>query len=108
MERQDNMRNRNTDEMETTISFCRNEKAVSVWSSDTMMWTRFDKLCNTAPEFYQCTEVARDRDGDIISKTYRITDKAMLSFRAKKTKLNLTEEQRAAMVERLRRGRAGA
>lgn len=95
-----------TDEQETTVSFCRNEKAVSVWTSDTTMFTRFDKLCSAAPDFYQCTEVARDRDGDIISKTYRITDKDMLTFKTKKKKLNLTEEQRQAMRERVKLIRA--
>lgn len=102
------MRNRLTEEMETTISFCRNEQAVTVWTSDTVMFTKFDKLCETAPDFYQCTEVARDRDGDIISKSYTITDKTMLSFKTVKRKMNLTEEQRAAAIERLRRGKAGA
>ena len=81
------MRNRLTEEMETTISFCRNEQAVTVWTSDTVMFTKFDKLCETAPDFYQCTEVARDRDGDIISKSYTITDKTMLSFKTVKRKM---------------------
>lgn len=100
------MKYNRTEEMETTITFCRNEKIVKVWTSDTTMYTKFDKLCQAAPDYYQCTEVARDRDGDIISKTYRITDKGLLSFRSGRVKLS--EEQRAAMVERLRRGRASA
>lgn len=97
-----------TEEMETTINFSRNEQAAVVWTSDTIMYTKFDKLCETAPDYYQCMEVQRDRDGDIVGKLYRISDKAMLSFRAKKAKRELTEEQRAAIAERLKRSRAGA
>lgn len=92
-----------TEEMETTINFSRNEQAATVWTSDTMMYTKFDKLCETAPEYYQCMEVQRDRDGDIVGKLYRISDKTMLSFRSKKAKLNLTDEQRAARRENMKR-----
>lgn len=91
-----------TEDMETTINFCRIEDGVSVWTSDTIMYTRLDKLCREAPGFYQCTDVARDRDGDIVSKTYHITDKSLLSFRTKKQKQNLTESQRMERAERLR------
>lgn len=42
------------DEQETTISFCRVE--------DKTMFTKFDKLCSQAPDFYECREVARDKD----------------------------------------------
>ena len=102
------MKSRSTEEMETTINFCRTEAWAEVWTSDTMMFTKFDRLCETAPDFYQCKEVARDLDGDIISKTYRIADKAMLSFKTVKRKMNLTEEQRQALKERAKLIRAGA
>ena len=95
-----------TEEMETTINFCRNEQAATVWTSDTIMYTKFDKLCETAPEYYQCMEVERDRDGDIVGKLYRITDKGLLSFRSGRVKRELTEEQRAALRERGKRNRA--
>ena len=100
------MKSRSTEEMETTINFCRTEAWAEVWTSDTMMFTKFDRLCETAPDFYQCKEVARDLDGDIISKTYRITDKGLLSFRSGRVKRELTEEQRAALREQGRRNRA--
>lgn len=99
------MKYRSLEEMETTISFCRTEKDVHVWTSDTCMYTKLDKLCLTAPDFYQCTEVARDRDGDTLSKSYTITDKSLLSFRSGKIKREYTEEQRTATTERLKRAR---
>lgn len=96
-----------TEEQETTISYCRAQNAASLWTSDTTIYTKLDKLCRDAPESYQCTEVARDRDGDIISKTYRISDKHLLSFRSGRIKRDLSEEQRAALSERMRQ-RQGA
>ncbi len=95
-----------TEDMETTINFCRIEGGVSVWTSDTTMYTKFDRLCRDAPECYQCRDIARDREGDIISKTYHITDKSLLSFRTKKQRQNLTEAQRMERAERLRAMRA--
>jgi len=95
------------DEQETTISFCRVEDEASVWTSDKTMFTKFDKLCSQVPDFYECREVARDKDGDIISKTYRIRDKRLLSFRTVITKQNLTAEQKAARAERLKQATEG-
>ena len=91
-----------TEEQETTISYCRAQDAASVWTSDTTAYTKLDKLCRDAPESYQCMEVARDRDGDIISKTYRISDKHLLSFRSGRLKRNLSEAQRSELSERMK------
>lgn len=92
--------------METTINFTRINKDVSIWTNDTVMYTKFDKLCATAPGVYQCTEVGRDRDGDIISKTYSMSDKSLLSFRTGHVQRDLTPEQRAVLSERGKRNRA--
>jgi len=88
------------DEMETTISFSRTRAHAEVWTSDTTMYTRLDKLCKENPAMYTCTEEARNRHGDLLSKTYRIADKSMLSFRSKK--VVLTEEQKAERAKRLK------
>ena len=95
------------DEMETTISFSRTRAHAEVWTSDTTMYTRLDKLCKENPAMYTCTEEARNRHGDLLSKTYRIADKSMLSFKPKKRRVVLTEEQKAERARRLEKMRNG-
>ena len=90
------------DEMETTISFSRTGAHAEVWTCDTTMYTRFDKLCKESPAMYTCTEEARNRNGELLSKTYRIADKSMLTFRTKKKSFMLTAEEKAERARRLR------
>ena len=95
------------DEMETTISFSRTGAHAEVWTCDTTMYTRFDKLCKESPAMYTCTEEARNRHGDLLSKTYRIADKSMLTFRTKKKSFALTEEEKAERAKRFEKVRNG-
>ena len=74
-------------EQETTISYNRDEDHAIVWTNDRTMITKLDKLCREAPENYQCIEVG----------------KAGIAFRQRRVKLNLTDDQRAALVERAKR-----
>lgn len=46
-------------------------------------------------------------DDRIVAKTYRCEDKSMISFRTTKVKKDFTEEQRAAIRNRLRTSRDG-
>ena len=93
-------------EQETTINYNREEKTVDVWTSDRTVMTKLDRLCETAPENYKCIDIAKTKDGELISKRYTIADKSLLSFRSKKVKVNLSEEQKQANAERLRQARA--
>lgn len=95
------------DEMETTISFSRTEAHAEVWTSDTTMYTRLDKLCKENPATYTCTDEARNRNGELLSKTYRIADKQLLSFRPKKRKVVLTEEEKTERAKRFGKARNG-
>lgn len=95
------------EEMETTINFSRTGAHAEVWTSDTTMYTRLDKLCKENPAMYTCTEEARNRHGELLSKTYRIADKSMLSFKPRKRQVVLTEEEKAERAERLKRVRNG-
>ena len=90
------------DEQETTISFGRTDELADVWTNDRTMITKLDKLCESAPEYYKCIEVGKAmNDGGIMNKRYKI-DKSMLSFRSKKSKPNLTEEQRERLREQMK------
>ena len=95
------------DEQETTISFGRTDDLADVWTNDRTIITKLDKLCESSPDYYHCIEVGRATiGGGIMNKRYKI-DKSMLSFRSKKAKPNLTEEQREQMRERLKSLREG-
>ncbi len=95
------------DEMETTISFSRTGAHAEVWTSDTTMYTRFDRLCKESPAMYTCTDEARNRNGELLSKTYRIADKSMLTFRTKKKSFVLTDEEKAERAKRFEKVRNG-
>lgn len=89
-------------EQETVIQISREGKTATVWTSDRTMMTKLDHLVDSSL-MYTCEEVARDRSGEIISKTYLIADKKMLTFR--KNKVTMSEEKRHALRDRLARQR---
>ena len=89
-------------EQETTINFTRDGNSVSIWTSDRTVMTKLDRLCVASPENYRCTDIGRDLVGFLISKTYCISDKKLLSFRSARQEREYTEEQLEEMRERLR------
>ena len=96
-------------EQETTISLSRTDSSADIWTSDTMMMTKLDRLCEEAPENYKCIEEGRlivppgsKAEPEIASKRYRISDKKLLSFRSKRVVRELTDEQREALRERMK------
>lgn len=94
-------------EQVTTISFWRDEEHATLWTNDRTTITKLDRLCKEAPENYQCIEVGKARiGGGILDKRYRISDKGLLSFRQRRVKLELTDEQRAALSEKMKERRA--
>lgn len=92
-------------EQETVINYQREDKSATIWTSDSTTITKLDRLCNESPEFYSLDRVEKDREGNVVGKFYKLTDKKMISFRGKKTTRVLTEEQKAAMRERLSQAR---
>lgn len=90
-------------EQETTINFYRNSDIAQIYTSDSTMITRLDKLAESddAPE-WKLVEVHRSMaDGSIVAKTYE-TKKRLVSFRAAINQRELTEEQREELRERAR------
>ena len=73
----------------------RDEDYATIYTSDTTYMTKLDKLCKTSPDMYSL--IADTGRG----KTYRVEDKALISFRAKKRELS--EEQKIAAGERMRK-----
>ena len=89
------------DEQETVIQYNRTDSYATIYTSDSTSMTRLDRLCKTAPEFYECLKVDHDRDGKVVGKFYKLVDKKMLSLRGKKR--TFTEEQKKLAGERLRK-----
>lgn len=88
------------EEQETHICFMRNDAHATIYTSDSTVITKLDKLCEAAPDYYKLIK-ADTIKGEVCGKTYKITDKNMLSFRAKKREF--TEEQKVAMGERFKK-----
>lgn len=85
-------------EQEVCINFMRDEDFATIYTSDTTYMTKLDKLCKTSPDMYSL--IADTGRG----KTYRVEDKTLISFRAKKRELS--EEQKIAAGERMRKYQA--
>lgn len=66
------------DEQETVISFTRSETGAEVWTNDTTVMTKLDKLIG---EGWTLKKVGRTKEGDIIDKTYYAESKHLLTFR---------------------------
>lgn len=81
-------------EQETNILYTRDRDYAEIYTSDSTQMTRLDKLCNKNPDMYSL--IADTGRG----KTYRVEDKTLISFRAKKKKVS--EEQRLAAGERMK------
>ena len=86
-------------EQEVCINFMRDEDFATIYTSDTTYMTRLDKLCKASPDMYSLlSDTGR-------GKTYRVEDKTLISFRAKKRELS--EEQKIAAGERMKQYHAG-
>lgn len=81
-------------EQETSILFMRDEDFATIYTSDTTQMTRLDKLCRTSPDMYSL--IANTGRG----KTYRVEDKGLISFRAKKREMS--EEAKEAASQRFK------
>lgn len=96
------------EEQETVINFSRADDYATVWTSDTTVMTKLDNLCEKSDKYVLVDTGKSILDGEIISKTYRVKDKTLVSFRGKKMERGskeMTDEQRRAMIEHLARAR---
>lgn len=82
------------DEQEICISASRNEDKATIYCSDSTWITKMDKLVQKSPELFK---VISEND---ISKTYEFP-KRLISIRSSIVTREYTDEQRAAMAERL-------
>lgn len=94
------------EEQETHINFMRGDGRAKIYTSDTTMMTRFNKLVEIAGAEWKLERVER-LNGSVIGCTYSCPV-SFISYRSKRIKRELTEEQREQLrdnMERLNRNR---
>lgn len=85
-------------EQETHITHCATDDCADVYTSDPIMMRRMDKLVAKRPDIFSVIA------SDDISRTYRCPKKCV-RVNPPRAVREMTEEQRAAAAERLRRAR---
>lgn len=85
-----------TDEQETVIRFDRNSTVCYVYTTDSTVMTKLDKIHKRVKQDYV--------SGKPIAAYYEF-DKRLLSFRSKVMKKNLSDEEKKKARERLDRNR---
>ena len=86
------------EEQETIIGFMRTDNLMEIYTCDSTMITKLDKLVANNLEQYKVIK----EDG--VSKTYTCP-KRFLTLRAADVKRDYTEEQKKALAERLHKSR---
>ena len=86
------------EERETAIVYNEADGFWTIYTAVKMHMNRFDKLG------YECTGVDRYPDGEIAGKFYKVPRHVIHFYPLEKRTLNLTDEQKAEISERLRRG----
>lgn len=90
-----------TEEQETVINYGRNDKDMTIYTTDSTTITKLDKAVKTG--LYEVIELHTVK-GVTVGKTYK-AKKKLLSFRVKEIKRELTEEQRKKIAEQFRKNR---
>lgn len=92
------------EEQETIIQFNRTDKSATIYTSDSTVMTKLDKLCVSSPDYYKLDREETE-DGNVVGKFYKLADKTRISFRTKKSERILTDEQKKVIADNLARGR---
>lgn len=96
------------EEQETIINFPRNSSKAIVWTSDTTVMTKLDRLCEKS-DAYKLVDVGKALlGGEVLSKEYEVADKSLVSFRSKKIEREpkpMTLEMKLMLEERLQKAR---
>lgn len=92
----------NVSEQETSVSFARDSDICTVYTSDSTIMTKLDKLAESDKSpHWKLKEEHRLINGGLIGKTYE-THKRLISFRANISTREMSEEQKQAASERFK------
>ncbi len=87
------------EEQETHINWSRGDSRAKIYASDVTTMTKLDKLVAAENTEWRLDKEYREKDGSVSGKFYSCPVE-FISFRSKR--IVMTEEQKKAMVQRLR------
>ena len=90
------------EEQETHINFNRDNERAIVYTSDTTMITKLNKLVELPDTEWKLESVAKLKNGEIVGKTYSCPVN-FISFRKKKVESVYSETEKKKIAERLRK-----
>lgn len=90
------------EEQETHINFMRNNDRAIVYTSDTTIMTKLNKLVELQAAEWKLESVSRLKPGEIIGRTYSCPV-GFMSFRSKRVNRSYTDEQKKEIAARLRK-----
>ena len=90
------------DEQETTIQFSRKGDKAVVWTSDSTVMTKLDKLVQKSKQWKCVEEQCLHGDDRVIAKRYEV-NKRLISFRSDIVAREITDEEREAASERFKK-----
>lgn len=93
------------DEQETTISFGRTDKEAELYTNDNTVLTKIKNMFNNDDCEWKLKNVVKDQNGNVVG-VFFVVPKKLISLRAKTMKSNLTDEQKQAAAERLKKARS--
>ena len=92
----------NISEQETSVSFTLDSDICTVYTSDSTVMTKLDKLVESDKSpHWKLKEEHRLLNGELIGKTYE-THKRLISFRSNISTREISEEQKEAASERFK------
>ena len=90
----------NISEQETSVSFARDSDICIIYTSDTTVMTKLDKLVESDKSpHWRLKEEHRLLNGELIGKTYE-THKRLISFRSNISTREMSNEQKEESEER--------
>ena len=92
------------EEQETHINFSRVDGRAQVYTSDTTMMTKLNKLIELQNTEWKLEHVSKLGSGEVIGKTYSCPVE-FISFRTKRSSRKFTKEEKKAIGERFTRNR---
>lgn len=97
----------NVEEQETTITISRADGIIHLYTSDNTRISKMQKLLNTEGTEWRLDKVTRNKDGESTGYFFSCSNKRMLNLRAKSVEhAPMSEEQKAALIERFTKTRS--
>ena len=88
------------EEQETHVNFNRNDERATIYTSDTTMMTKLNKLVELQGTEWRIESISKLKNGELIGKTYSCPV-SFISFRRKKIEREYSEERKKEIAERL-------